>query len=257
MTPACSIWFAVAAALPLTAVAEPAACERLLAELADISTGYGYAITKTAGEVFGLNADESELRARCEVDRAEIEMVGPDGSIVHIEVTARTMNLDGEFPGVGRVSQSWVGDDLATGVVSFAADAGTTAAAAAYDFASGAWTVSGDPDGVNARLEPSLGVSSAWKDAHALLYNFTGVLRSGLEGDEGGLDAMLPLAIPLPGAYQDVDKGDVKKDCGATIGICAVAYFWKPATGACIAAGVKCFSAFKCWRDDCSGDGKE
>lgn len=245
-----------AAAVPALAVAAPDRCEALLADLGAVARAHDYRVTTTADTVAGARADATELHARCAHGRAEITLLDRRGTRVRIDWSAHGLHIVGQFPGLGRLGESWLPDDGHVDL-RIEADAAGTSAHAVFDGDSGAWAVTGDAPAINARFRPYLRTSAAWRDAHALLYGITGVARSGLEGDPDALDAVLDPAIPLPGADRDIDKGSRKKDCGATIGICAVAYFWKPATGACVAAGIKCLSAFKCWKSDCSGDGKQ
>lgn len=226
-------------------------CTDWLAHTADLAAARGYVLTTSAAGLTGTDEAQSTLQASCADDRAALVFTAPDATQVHVQWTAAALELRGEFPDAGRVTQTWTDDTRSL----HTAEAGAAAATVEFDPATGNWSADGDPDDLNALFEPVLGASTIWADANYLVHALTGVWDSGLERDEDALYTALSLALP-PMAAHDVDKGGLKKDCGATIGICAVAYFWKPLTGACIAAGAKCLAAFKCWKSDCSGDGK-
>lgn len=245
-----------AAAVPRLAAAAPDRCQALLADLGAVARTHEYVVTTSAGVLSGTRPDATQLQARCTHNRAEVLLFDRTGAKVRIDWSAHGLHIHGQFPALGHLTQSWLPDDGHVDMRVEAEGAGASAYAV-FDGDSGAWAASGDAPGVNEQFRARLRSSPAWRDAHALLFGTTGVARSGLEGDRDALRAVLDPAIPLPGADRDVDKGSLKKDCGATVGICAVAYFWKPATGACVAAGIKCLSAFKCWKSDCSGDGKQ
>ncbi|PCC69015.1 hypothetical protein SAMN02745121_05652 [Nannocystis exedens] len=243
---------AVAAASP-GAAASPDSCAAWLAQWSEHAAARGYVLTPGASGITGLDGVGNTLQADCAADRALMSFAAPDATHVRVEWSAAALTVRGEFPGVGRVDQSW---DAASHRLRHTAEVGAAAAAVEFDPATGDWLVDGDPDALNAALEPVLIASTPWRDAYFVIHAITGVWDSGLERDEAGLQAALSLALP-PSVCQDVDKGSVKKDCGATIGICAAAYFWKPLTAACLASGAKCLAAFKCWKSDCSGDGKQ
>lgn len=246
-----SLAVTVVAALPAAAAATDA-CEPWLDRVAELGAARGYVVERSPGQLAGRDGAHNSVHAACAADRAELEFVAPDLSRVHVAWSSVALELRGEFAGA-HVEQSWRGN-VEEQQIRHRADTGALAASAEFDAASQSWSVDGDLDGVNAWFEPVLAGSTIWRDAYRIVHVLTGVWDAGLQQDESALQIALGLALPPIGTV-DIDKGGVKKDCGATIGICAVAYFWKPLTGACVAAGAKCLAAFKCWKSDCSGDG--
>lgn len=235
----------------MVAAASADPCARWLLQAAEYGAARGYVLTTGGAAITGADDTQNLFHASCAADRAAIVFTAPDATEVRVRWNAAELDLRGEFPGAGHVTQTWTDDARST----HTAEAGAAAASVEFDPATGSWSAEGDPDSLNTLFEPVLAASTVWADANFLVHALTGVWDSGLERDEEALHAALSLALP-PMTTQDVDKGGLKKDCGATIGICAVAYFWKPLTGACLAAGAKCLAAFKCWKSDCSGDGK-
>jgi hypothetical protein len=246
------------AAAPLSAAAESGACETMLAHIAAAAAWSGFDVTETPEELVGVGVEESELRARCGDTGVVLELVSADGSRVDAELSSDGSAVVASFPQLGRVSQHTMvdgPDDVGGGRVRFAAETESSAAWFELDVPSGTWAAEGDAESVNALFQPILAGSTVWKQAHQLMFALTGTWLEDFITDPSSLDSMLDLAIPV-GEARDVDKGSIKKECGAAAGVCTVAYFWKPLTAACVGQGIKCFAAFKCWKSDCSGDGK-
>jgi len=230
----------------------------MLAQLAAIAARSGFDVTEAPEELVGVGAAESELRAWCDDSAVVLELVSADGSRVDAELSSNGSTLVATFPQLGRVSQHAMldgSDDAGRGRVRFAAEAEDAAAWFELNVPDGTWAADGDAERLNALFRPALAGSAAWRQAHRLMFALTGAGPEEFLTDSSALDIMLTIAIPV-GEAQDVDKGSIKKECGSAIGVCTVAYFWKPLTAACVGQGIKCFAAFKCWKSDCSGDGK-
>ncbi|MDC0720975.1 hypothetical protein [Nannocystis bainbridge] len=245
--------FALVGAGARSAAASDGFCDAWLAHVSDHAAARGYLLTPTEGGLTGLDGQQNALQAGCAAERAVMTFTGPDAT-VDVTWTATGLVVRGEFLGLGRVEQRWSGVESEQRL-RHTAEHDAAAACVEFDPSTGGWSVEGDPDLLNADFAPVLAGSAPWRDAYFVIHAVTGVWDSGLQRDEEALEVASSLALP-PNVCHDVDKGGVKKDCGATLGICAVAYFWKPLTGACVAAGAKCLAAFKCWKSDCSGDGK-
>jgi hypothetical protein len=229
--------------------ADPGRCTSALSRFSNAGSALGYALRAQRSGFIGSKGHD-QLDVTCTDGLVAVDLIEKGGSRVSIHFDpglggSFALELVGEYPEVGTVSQTAIVDDPATdpmtGFLAFTADTRSGAAFVEYDLAGALLSEGGDANIVNDRFASVLTASTAWSDAHALALALAGIET---ERDVN----MLAVAVPTPRSH-GIKKSILGQamTCGtATITCTVAAYGYTPAAGSCINAVSACALAVAC-----------
>ncbi|MBZ5713475.1 hypothetical protein [Nannocystis pusilla] len=228
---------------------EPMWCASVLLRVSDAAARLGYRMEPDTRELVGSRGD-TPLRTTCSAEQLTIELAEAAGPRVTVAASPSGLEVVGEFPGVGTVSQVAVvtAADTPTGFLSFAAEAPTASAFVEFDLTGDVVAEDGDAAAVNDRLEPALAGSRVWKDAHGLTLALAETWSPDDEQLATGMDLVLAVAVPNPRA-SGVKKSMVgmAMACGKSAVVCTLAATWlPPLAGTCVGDSTTCALAIGC-----------
>lgn len=106
-------------------------CADSISRVAESAEHLGYELDMAEGGLTGARAAGERLTFQCDGDRAELDLRGADGSATSMEFmgdetgAAATMHVQGSFPQLGNVAETWVLEGFpAHGFVNFSVATG-------------------------------------------------------------------------------------------------------------------------------------
>jgi hypothetical protein len=241
---------AVPGATP-TIAEDPAPCGPVLARLQGAGAALGYSV-RDEGSGFTGSRGADRLDVACSTTEVVIEVVEPAGPLVSVHFARAVgpgyvLELVGQFPGLGHVSQTATVDEKSRGTLTFVADAGDRWAFAEFDLEGERLADGGDPAVVNDRFAPVLSASHSWQDAQKLTLALAGMWGPGA-AQPVELEVALAVAVPDPRDPR-LKKSILGQamTCGtATLTCTAAAYGFAPAAGSCVNSASACALAVAC-----------